>query len=99
MALSFTWDSDKEQINIRKHGIDFTTASEVFDDPNQIVLENYLFSEEGEQRYQIIGLTNGLLVLSVVFVDRSDEQNEVIRIINARKANAYEIELYESTQS
>lgn len=32
---SFVWDPLKELINIRKHGIDFTTAARVFKDPKR----------------------------------------------------------------
>ncbi|MBR0256313.1 MAG: BrnT family toxin, partial [Synergistaceae bacterium] len=30
--MLFTWDDEKEQINIRKHDIDFRTAASVFID-------------------------------------------------------------------
>lgn len=30
--LTFQWDDEKEKINIEKHGIDFATASHVFND-------------------------------------------------------------------
>ncbi len=61
--------------------------------PNQIVAEKYFV--EGEQRYQIIGMTKGLVLLLVVYVDHSNPNVEVIRIISARKAVALEEELYE----
>lgn len=32
--MQFEWDKEKERRNIAKHGIDFTTASYVFDDDN-----------------------------------------------------------------
>ena len=35
-TLNFEWDSEKEEINIRKHGIDFDTASHVFNDKNRL---------------------------------------------------------------
>jgi len=31
--MEFEWDDNKNQINIRKHEIDFLEAAEVFDDP------------------------------------------------------------------
>lgn len=43
---------------------------------------------------QIIGVTRGLVLLLVVFVDRSDAENEVIRIISARKADKFEEKIY-----
>jgi Uncharacterized protein conserved in bacteria len=30
VSMTFEWDDNKEQINIKKHGIDFETASHVF---------------------------------------------------------------------
>ncbi len=61
----------------------------------KIVLENYFCEEDGEQRYQIIGFAQVSLQLMVVYVDHSNAADEVIRIISARKANAYEQALYE----
>ena len=34
--MFFEWDDKIEQINIAKHGIDFSTAALVFNDPNRI---------------------------------------------------------------
>ena len=31
--MKFTWDENKNQLNIRKHGIDFGDAAYVFSDP------------------------------------------------------------------
>ncbi len=65
----------------------------MFSDPNQIVAENHFV--DGEQRYQIIGMTKGLLLLLVVYVDHSNPDVAVIRIISAGKAVALEEELSE----
>jgi uncharacterized DUF497 family protein len=46
--LRFEWDDSKNESNIEKHGIDFNTASRVFDDERVV-----LFIERvvrGEQR-------------------------------------------------
>jgi Ribonuclease toxin, BrnT, of type II toxin-antitoxin system len=52
---------------------------------------------EHEQRYQAIGLSREMLLLAVVFVDRSEsEEGAVIRLISARKANQYETFLYQT---
>jgi uncharacterized DUF497 family protein len=59
------------------------------------VLENYYFEDEGEQRHLAIGMTLDLVLVVVVFVDRSDPLFEVIHIISARKAVAYEQSIYE----
>jgi uncharacterized DUF497 family protein len=70
-------------------------AQEVFDDPNHVAAESYFIETEGEQRYQIIGMTRNLVLLLVVFVDRSTPRAEIIRIISARKAVDYEASIYQ----
>ena len=85
----------KAERNQRIHGISFETAKEVFDDPNHLAGENYFIESEGEQRYQVIGMTKSLVLLLVVFVDRSDRDVEVIHLISARRAVDYEKSIYE----
>ncbi|MEZ3444383.1 MAG: BrnT family toxin [Lachnospiraceae bacterium] len=36
MSLRFEWDEDKNQLNLKKHGIDFETAMLVFNDMQRI---------------------------------------------------------------
>lgn len=93
METRFTWDPKKAEANRRKHGVSFENAAEAFLDPNQIVSENY--EADGELRRQLIGITESLVLLLVVFVDRSQHGIETFRIISARKANAYEQSAYE----
>jgi uncharacterized DUF497 family protein len=95
METRFTWDQVKARRNERIHGISFETAKEVFEDPHHVVGENYFIEDQGEQRYQVIGMTGKLLLLVVVFVDRSDAGMEIIHIISARKAVEYEQGIYE----
>ena len=78
---------EKEQKNIVKHGIDFSTAALVFGDESRIEL----FDEEhsvDEDRYITIGLVND--VLTVVYTIRT----EAYRIISARIATKAEKEEY-----
>jgi uncharacterized DUF497 family protein len=95
MAVRFTWDPAKADRNQRVHGISFETAKEVFDDPNHVAADNYFIASDGEQRYQIIGMARKLVLLLVVFVDRSEPGVEVIHLISARKAVGYEESIYE----
>ena len=85
---------EKAARNYRVHGVSFEMAGEIFRDPNHVVTENYFIEEEGEQRYQAIGTSGGLSLLLVVFVDRSAPEEEIIHIISARKATAYEKSAY-----
>ena len=52
MQLEF--DSAKEAANLAKHGVDFSTALRVFEDPNRIIIPNQNHSED-EPRFYAIG--------------------------------------------
>ena len=95
MTTRFTWDAAKAARNKRNHGISFEMAREVFADPNHIVTENYHFGDEQERRYLAIGMARNLMLVVVVFVDRSEPEADIIHIISARKAMAYEERIYE----
>jgi hypothetical protein len=92
--MRYTWNLEKADRNLRIHGVSFEMAARIFDDPNHIVTENYFIEQEGEQRYQGIGTSGGQVLLLVVFVDRSSPEEEIIHIISARKATAYEESAY-----
>ncbi len=88
--MQFEWDDEKEQINIKKHGIDFETASRVFKDENRLELYDEGHSEF-EDRYITIGVIDEIAyVIMVVYTERE----EAIRIISARKATKQEREMY-----
>jgi uncharacterized DUF497 family protein len=90
--MIFSWSERKNGINQKKHGISFEIAQTVFSDPYH--LEDCLVDEE--QRYQVVGLTDGALLLVVVIVYRDTNLGgEVIHIISARKAEYYEQSAYE----
>lgn len=42
--LSFEWDDIKEQINIKRHGLNFSVAAIVFLDPNRIEIYDDTYS-------------------------------------------------------
>lgn len=88
--MRFEWDVKKEEINIKKHKIDFTTAAYVFDDENRIELFDNNHSAN-EDRYITIGIVNKIAVIvSVVYTERGEK----IRLISARKATATERRMY-----
>ena len=62
-GLAFEYDEQKNQINIKKHGISFKSAARIFFDYDRIELCDDEHSE-GEIRYDTIGDTSsGNLVL------------------------------------
>jgi uncharacterized DUF497 family protein len=72
MYMRFTWDEKKKAAHPKKHqGVTFEQARGVFDDPAHVILDNYYIMDDGEQRQQAIGMSGKLLLLLVVFVDRS----------------------------
>lgn len=93
MPTEFEWDTNKAKSNLVKHGIRFEEAVLVFDDPYHLSLQDR--HENGEFRWQTIGLVHGLIVIMVAHTVRFESGDEVIRIISARKADRKERSRYE----
>jgi uncharacterized DUF497 family protein len=92
--MRFEWDDEKALTNLKKHGVSFGEATEVFYDPD--ALEDYDMTHSGrESRFFIIGLSSRRL-LYVIYAER---QGDVVRIISARKADRAEQESYERTRT
>jgi uncharacterized DUF497 family protein len=66
----------------------------VFGDPNVIVYPER--NVEGEERWQAIGIAEGIVILTVSHTSRGDGGNEVVRIISARKASRTERSEYDN---
>jgi uncharacterized DUF497 family protein len=85
--MDFEWYSEKERLNVEKHGIDLETVKQVFDDPFRI--EQYDESHSGmENRWQVLGKAGD--VLFVVYTERG----ATTRIITAREAEPEERRIY-----
>lgn len=85
----FKWDEVKAESNRRKHGVGFEQAVNAFDDPCALVRYDAAHSQE-EDRFHLLGMVGTTLVLLVVFTEQ-----DVIRIISARKATRQEVRYYE----
>lgn len=85
--MEFEWDPAKAATNIRKHKIDFETATKVFLDPYYIEYDHE--DEDDGVRYNAIGTVDGRM-LHVTFVTRG----ECYRIISARPAERHERQRY-----
>jgi len=92
--MKFEWDERKNCINQEKHGISFEEAKEVFDDALQISKLDHRFNYF-EERWITIGVTKKEHILVVANLFFSDDGEEIIRIISARKANNKERKSYE----
>jgi len=48
-VMRFEWDEQKNKTNIRKHGLDFADAPEIFDEPTVVRLDTR--QDYGEDRW------------------------------------------------
>ena len=92
-APKFEWNDLKNRINSKKHGISFEEASSVFYDENAILFDDPRHSKT-EERFLIIGISRKAHVCIVSHCYRKDD--DVIRIISARRATKQEIKAYNS---
>ena len=90
--MNLEWHKDKEQANIKKHGLDFSFADHMGKDPLGVVI--YDKFENGEHRYHAIAMAGEtLLVLVHTYPDPANEDR--IRVIGLRKATPHERKQYE----
>lgn len=86
--MKFSWDEQKNRINIRKHGIDFNDVCEMFDDPMLVKFDDrYTYAEE---RWIGVGVMLGIVAVVVY----TEPVSDIIRIISARKATKREVKGY-----
>ena len=86
--LDFEYDNNKSTSNLKKHGIDFISAQELWTDSELIELR---VKSKDEPRFLVIGLI-AKKHWSAVITYRGD----VIRIISVRRSRKKEVKLYES---
>jgi hypothetical protein len=89
----FEWDENKNQRNIKKHGVDFNVAWTAFNDIHAIVETDFEHSYS-EERKILIGFDVTSKLLFVCHCERNEGEDELIRIISARKADKLETDLY-----
>lgn len=90
-TLQFEWDARKAAANEKKHGVSFEEARSVFFDERARLIDDPDHSED-EARFILLGLSSSLRLLLVCHCYRRDDN--VIRIISARKATAGESKSY-----
>jgi uncharacterized DUF497 family protein len=89
--VAIIWDPEKLKTNIEKHGVRFSDAVPVLEDPDAVTITDYE-SDPGEERFLMLGMDSLGRVLVVVYAWRGDD----IRLISARVANARERKEYEN---
>ena len=86
-GIEFEWDMEKYAVNLRKHGVKFEEAVEVFFDE---LCQFGDASVEDEAREFIVGFTFDFDFLYTVFVERGER----FRIVSARPATFEEEKYY-----
>ena len=89
--MKFIWDKVKNADNIKNHNISFEEAQTAFFDPNGRLISDPDHSVD-EDRFIFLGLSKKLHLLVVCHCYK--ENDEIIRIISARKATKTEAKYY-----
>lgn len=90
--MRFGWDAGKAATNVRKHGVSFEEADDVFG--AAAVFEDFDHSER-EPRYLAIGFSAKDRLLTLSFTRTGPEE---FRIISARRATKRERQRYVETK-
>ena len=90
--MQWAWTQEKDRVNKRKHGLSFSTAQFVFDDPLALSRPDV---HPDEERWQTVGRIGSVVVLLVHTWPEHGDGEETGRIISARKATPHERREYE----
>jgi uncharacterized DUF497 family protein len=86
--MEFEFDKRKSEINMKKHGIDFIEAQNIWNDPDRIEIPAKTIDEE---RFLVIGKISDKY-WSCIITYRSEK----VRIMSACRSRQEEIDIYES---
>ncbi len=93
--MRFEWANKKSRENIKKHGVSFEEAQEVFHDPLHFSMLDKRFGYI-EERWITVGSTSKGETVVVANLFFNSEGEEVIRIISARWSTSRERKQYET---
>ncbi|MFM9905354.1 MAG: BrnT family toxin [Pyrinomonadaceae bacterium] len=85
------WDENKRKTNLIKRKIDFADLQELFENETAQGVDDRF--DYGEDRLLTFGLFAGI-VLAVVHTETDLDDDVIVRIISARRANKNEQEYY-----
>ncbi len=87
--MEFEFDPQKSDVNRTKHGIDFSEAQKLWEDPDLVEIP---VKTGDEPRYLVVGRILGMHWSGVITY-----RGGKVRIISVRRSRKEEVELYEST--
>ncbi|MEB3235728.1 MAG: BrnT family toxin [Cyanobacteriota bacterium] len=85
--MDFEFDPKKSEVNLRKHGIDFDLAQQLWDDPALLEIPA---RTTDEPRFVVIARLHGKHWSAVITY-----RSKVIRLISVRRSRPEEVQLYE----
>ena len=85
--MEFEYDVRKSNANLGKHGIRFSEAELLWEDPHRIELSA---NSEVEPRHALVASISGIIWFAVYTI-----RNKRIRIISVRRARKQEVQIYE----
>ena len=91
VVVAFQWDTKKAQANAKKHGVAFSDAVGVFEDPRAVTISD---PHPDEPRFVTMGFDFVGRVLIVCWTPRGDD----IRLFSARRATSSERANYEQEE-
>jgi uncharacterized DUF497 family protein len=89
-SVRLEWDPTKDEANRKKHGLSFHEAKELFTSSTDF-LEIY-DDEHSEEEDRFIAI--GPIRAGIIVVIYTEPQDEIIRIVSARKATKKEVLLF-----
>lgn len=89
-VAGFEWDDEKNEANLRKHGIRLDSTIELFADDTAVDLDTYAGNDGA--RFVRVGVLDDRL-LAVVYTVRGD----TVRLISARRARGREVRCYQGS--
>lgn len=92
-TINVDWDATKAASNLVKHKLSFEAAARIFSDPMRVDSQDAR-KDYGEDRWVAVGTVSELLI-SVVYTIRDEN---TLRLISARQANAKERKKYSQIQ-
>jgi uncharacterized protein len=93
----FDWDLRKAKGNRRKHGVSFEEAATAFLDPEGLDGEDLDHSSKEPRRLRVAKSALGT-VLVIAYTIRRQDDEEITRIISARRASRKERKRYETKE-
>lgn len=82
--MEFEWDPAKAQANLRKHGVPFSKACQVFKDAGRLEQPDFS-SDHDEERWDVLGRVEDTILFVVLTL-----RGERVRLISARRATRNE---------